>query len=587
MSRTPRANRLVLGLAAATVGLVFLLVALPELEPGADPSWIQVRDEAIRDPAARRTAGDPALDGEWRISATARSQLGTHHRYVQLVDGRPVLGSWAAEHVLDDGRVRTEARMTGRDPGPVPSARQATDTFVARAIDVVGSTSLRTDPVVTRAWWPDPDGSSLLAAVEVRLPSRVPLGDFRIVLDETTGDVLGVEDVLSRATGLVFETTPTIACGQALLATDEDLLRYATEVKLEHLDGTGTLQGTYARIVRTDGSEASVASGEFRYLPSEREFAEATCYHAVTRYLDRVNALGVRGFGDAPFAIDAAGHDGDRSYFSPVTARIVMGIGGIPDGQDPEIVLHELGHALHHRAQPDYWQTEASRTVSEGIADYLACSFFDDPKLGEWDAAAYSNACPPYLRRVDRNRSYPDDLVGELHADGEILSAALWAVRDELGVDLTDRVVLESLFFLRPDSDLRHAAETMMTVAEMLEPALDLTPAIEVLAKRGLLDPDTDPAVATPVYARAYPSPFRSRTTLQYVLTEAGPVAITLHDVRGARVRTLVEESLHAGSHSVAWDGHDDHGREVAAGMYFYRITTASTRVRGKVIRLE
>lgn len=587
MSRLPLANRLVLGLTAAAVGVVMLLVALPELEPGADATWVRVSRESVQPAGARRTAGQPDLDGQWRISATARSGLALHHRYVQEIDGRPVLGTWAAEHQLDDGRIRTEARLTRRRPGPVPETRSATDVFVARAVEVVGSASLRTEAEVRRVWWPDPDGETLLAAVEVRLPSQVPLGDFRVVLDEATDRVLGVEDVLSRAKGLVFETTPKVACGHAMLATDEELLDFATEVTLDHLDGSGYLEGRHVRVTRSNGPRAVATRGSYRFAPSEPGFLEATCYHTVTRFLDRVVALGVRGYEGPAFEVDATGHTGDRSYFSPLTARVVMGTGGIPDGQDPEIILHELGHALHHRAQPDYWQTDASRTVSEGVADYLACTFFDDPFLAEWDAAAYSNACPPYLRRLDRKRSYPGDLVGEVHADGEILASALWAMRGELGPDLSDRIVLESLFFLRPDSDLRHAARTILTVAELLEPGLDLTPAVEVMAKRGLIAPSGDPAVATPVYARAFPSPFRTRTTFQYVLTEAGPVAITVHDVRGARIRTLVEEAHTAGSHAVAWDGRDDGGRDVPPGMYFYRITTASTRLRGKIVRLD
>ena len=68
--------------------------------------------------------------------------------------------------------------------------------------------------------------------------------------------------------------------------------------------------------------------------------------------------------------------------------------------------------------------------------------------VGEWDAVSYSSANPPNLRRVDGNKMYPGDLVGQVHADGEIWSAALWDIRGDLGGPATDTLVLESHFGL-------------------------------------------------------------------------------------------------------------------------------------------
>ena len=65
-----------------------------------------------------------------------------------------------------------------------------------------------------------------------------------------------------------------------------------------------------------------------------------------------------------------------------------------------------------------------------------AASFFADlkpqilrPTLGNWDAVSYSGDEPPCLRRLDSNKKYPKDIVGEVHADGEIWSACLWELR--------------------------------------------------------------------------------------------------------------------------------------------------------------
>ena len=45
-----------------------------------------------------------------------------------------------------------------------------------------------------------------------------------------------------------------------------------------------------------------------------------------------------------------------------------------------------------------------------------------------------------------------------------------------------------------------------------------------------------------------------------------------IYDVRGNLVRTVMDEALSAGNHSVVWDGTDDEGRQAASGAYFYQL---------------
>ncbi|MCK5618654.1 MAG: hypothetical protein KAJ17_04600, partial [Candidatus Krumholzibacteria bacterium] len=47
---------------------------------------------------------------------------------------------------------------------------------------------------------------------------------------------------------------------------------------------------------------------------------------------------------------------------------------------------------------------------------------------------------------------------------------------------------------------------------------------------------------------------------------------LVVYDVRGARVRTLVDETAMGGKYTVAWDGRNDQGQSVGSGVYFYRL---------------
>ena len=80
----------------------------------------------------------------------------------------------------------------------------------------------------------------------------------------------------------------------------------------------------------------------------------------------------------------------------------------------------------------------------------------------------------------------------------------------------------------------------------------------------------TRPAVFS--LADNYPNPFNPTTTLQYALPQAADVALTVYNVLGQPVRTLVAERQNAGRYAVEWDATNDRGHRLSAGMYFYRL---------------
>jgi len=70
------------------------------------------------------------------------------------------------------------------------------------------------------------------------------------------------------------------------------------------------------------------------------------------------------------------------------------------------------------------------------------------------------------------------------------------------------------------------------------------------------------------------PNPFSTRTAISYQLAQSGEVALDIFALSGSLVCRLVDQHQEPGFHSVRWDGRDSRGRAVAAGVYFYRLTT-------------
>lgn len=74
-----------------------------------------------------------------------------------------------------------------------------------------------------------------------------------------------------------------------------------------------------------------------------------------------------------------------------------------------------------------------------------------------------------------------------------------------------------------------------------------------------------------------YPNPFNPETTIPYKLSSPERVIITIYDLRGKQIRTLINTRKEAGSYTVTWDGRDQFGAQVGSGMYFIRMTAGET----------
>ena len=69
-----------------------------------------------------------------------------------------------------------------------------------------------------------------------------------------------------------------------------------------------------------------------------------------------------------------------------------------------------------------------------------------------------------------------------------------------------------------------------------------------------------------------YPNPFNPTTIIEYEVPTTGEVSLEVYNMLGQRVTTLVQEMQEAGFYHVQWNGKDMNQRQVASGIYFYRM---------------
>jgi len=93
--------------------------------------------------------------------------------------------------------------------------------------------------------------------------------------------------------------------------------------------------------------------------------------------------------------------------------------------------------------------------------------------------------------------------------------------------------------------------------------------------------------LASDLPVRVFPNPARPNTRIEYDLSRASDVTLRLFDVQGRVVRTLWNGTQGAGRASVGWDGTDDRGRPLAAGVYLYSLRAGDEVSRDRVLLIR
>jgi hypothetical protein len=469
---------------AASAALAFACV-----DPAAAPA-----EPSGERPALRVALGGMRADAA-QLRATDRVAVpggGAIHRFNQRSGGLPVLGAEAVIAAPAAGPARVVVDRTVRAVSPearrptlsrrdaVASATQAHDVAALRAAP---RTRLGIDPASSRIAW------------EVRLAAARPLGDLVVRVDARTGRVLRSRDLLRTATAsaTLFDPNPVVTQGGYTGLRDNrdrdsaQLAALRKPVALERMTGAkGCLRGRYVDVrLGRRANPVCKRSLDFSGVDRERDVFEALmAYFHIDRARFYIDSLGLsERLRLKPQRVRANGIAEDNSYFSPFQRAITLGTGGVDDGEDADVIVHEYGHSVQDQARRFFGESLEGAAIGEGFGDYLAAAMSAqvtggdarfDPCMFEWDAVSYtSNRC---ARRTDRGLTKPQAnrrCHREPHCVGEAWASALWELRAALGSDpagrsIGDRVVMESNFMLARTSGFRDGARALIAADQLL-----------------------------------------------------------------------------------------------------------------------
>lgn len=609
-------------------------IVLAHLPPRAgDPGRIAV--ELLEE--HRSALGLDAMPGELVPERAFDSLSGHHVRWVQTLGGVRVFGSRVASHVAPDGRpLLVQADVyplrgladAPEDLVPEVAAGEAAAEAAALVADEGGAgrgPAPRISSAPELVILPVGRGGRLAWHIGVRAPDET----LRVFVDARDGGVLRADDarVAADGRGMVFRPNPIHSSGNSTLRDQDDreqaALTTAMElVTLPRLDGTGYLRGQWADLRDSPVSTFSSTLDWSWVSRSHHAFEQVNAYYHVDRVQARLQELGLDGVNAEAQRVDAHATTQDQSIYDIFDDRLEFGDGGVDDAEDGDVVIHEYGHAIQFDQIGTFGVTDEGGAMGEGFGDFLAVLFHEsgrpawDPLFASWDATSLVNRDPPYLRRVDRDKVYPDDYVDQVHTDGEIWSRFLMDLRDLIGADDALRVVVESHFFLTQNARFKNGCEAIIVANIALREGRDDASIRLLMDLRGLPHslppaplPDEEPFEADDVagaatlapgvygrllladddYVKVVVPPFR-----RYVVRiEHDPVAFDLDAAAldtGGRLAALSEQpggleelSLTAGAAPVTYALHLYHADDVVPGAYDLSVTETELEAFGPV----
>jgi hypothetical protein len=460
----------------------------------------------------RRLAGDPVAvaaaalgDRPELVLVHRRTSLtGEHLRYHRLAaDGTRVLGGDVAVHLIGSApafAIRID------DPRPAPlelaGARAIDDAAAGDRARAVVPEGRVTGVAVEHVALPGSDPARVHPGFRVIVTTALPAHGWEVWVDgDGAATVRRDRYQFVDGTGLVYDPNPLMQTGDLTLVDGNDAATAALDaarlaVTLPRLDGTGVLRGTWAD-VRRPNQRAMEPTLAFAYTRADDRFEEVNTYFHLDGAQARLQALGFTQVNAQAQVAIANAIPQDNSFYNPGSDTIELGTGGVDDAEDGDIVVHEYGHAVLDDVIPGYGDSHEASAMGEGFGDLLAASVEPiDPThtamiaracVGAWDATSYDTAMPPCLRRIDGTKHHPEHGVGQVHADGEIWSGAVWALSTALGdPDTGLRLVVEAAFLLASDATFATWSAAMIAADTALNAGANVAAIKRTLWDRGV-----------------------------------------------------------------------------------------------------
>lgn len=438
-----------------------------------------------------------------KLSSVRKGNTGETLRFQQMIKDVPVFQSEVLVHFNKEGKISyTSSESLKKNVQEVSTVPAVAASEALQKAHKVSKTAGEVISEENKLFVYVTDENITKLVYRVVINSHDHSGTWETIVDAQTGDPISVKDISLRHKGdhegedpkknkkpaakkvqgsaYIYNPDPLTAAGVAYGgqyvdgndATNASLDAARTLVNIPELElaaGVYKLKGTYAEIRNLEAPVTGLftqATDQFLFNRNDQGFEAVNVYWHLDnslRYINEVLNIDCIPYqNNGILLFDPHGWNGQDQSSYNYAGGLRFGEGCVDDGEDADVILHELGHGIHD------WMTNGSPSgnlLGEGVGDYWAQSYARSLNLLQPTAASYNyifkwdghNPCWGG-RSTNYSGIYPTNLTGSGHTDGQILSSALMRIHEVIGREKTDRSFLEGLALTTSNTNQQQAA---------------------------------------------------------------------------------------------------------------------------------
>lgn len=457
-----------------------------------------IQEDALSELRTHIYSRQPEIVGSTlHLDAVREGLTGTYYRFTQLIQGQRVYGSEIVAHINHQNRVGLitantfPVNLTQGNPLIEPDSPSGSDEFLRSELQPV--------------WFYN--GSALVPVVRQVNNDATHFEEYFV---NAQGDVIWERDLLQYEDTIinvkVFNPDP-LTSAQSIYANpykdendqnadDLDPLRADRTVRAEYNAGTFSLENPYVRITDIDAptfAPVTRSDDNFFYSRVDNEFEQVNVFYHITFYQEYMQGLG---FNLVNYKIDADANGwsgADQSSFSRGTnpPSLRFGEGGVDDGEDADVIIHEYGHAISNSAAPGTNTGTERGCLDEAIGDYLAASYsrvispYGYQRVFTWDG--HNDFWPGRFATNVQNKNYQNLSFFGIYTHTDIWVSALMEAWGKVGPIVMDRVVLEGAYSFASNMTMPQAAMAIIAADSNLYGGSHVQPLWEAFYNHGIL----------------------------------------------------------------------------------------------------
>ncbi|MBP9688449.1 MAG: T9SS type A sorting domain-containing protein [Bacteroidia bacterium] len=499
----------------------------------------------------------------------SESKIGKHYLYQQMHNGVAIYGAYLKVNTNKKGQILNS---------------------FSTLIDVA-KLNIEQTPVGINSYWVVSDENLLAASAQKQ--------GYNFTLKQADGTVLYQTETRKYYTdttikAMVFNPDPLTTAGVTYGQNgtyknfnDSDYVLLNSQRQWVTLparfdSGKFILANKYAAITDLKSPNAAPVTSlndTFEFTRKQLGFKEVMAMYHISQVQAYIQSLGFNDLVNYQLKVDAHSGNADQSFFSyePDTS-LNFGLGGVPDAEDADVIVHEYTHAISHSLNSENTIGTERRAIEESICDVMSCAYSKRLNPFRWRNIFSWDGNNDYWsgRNGASTKTYLNK-VGDYYSDSEIWSSAMNNLIEIIGEDEVLKLLFNVIPQLAPNSTMPQAAQLMYDTDSIINNGINRWLLAEEFVARKLGDfyTNTNEYLLENNFIIANTLAFASGTDLASIkLKQTGTFNVQIFDANGRSVlnqNTVDEVRLNPANYNT--------------GIYLAHITYKGKTTYFKLIR--